>query len=459
MSANAAIDFFDRNCNSFLDHLNQFLRFESISAQSAHADDMAACAKWISRQLTDAGLRARIVPSARHPVVMADTGPLAAPDTPTLLFYGHYDVQPVGDLKLWLSPPFEPTIRDGAIYARGSADDKGQLMTHLAAVRCWKETGSPWPCRIKFIIEGEEEIGSPSLPDLLRQYASDLACDYVILSDTAKLNADTPALAYATRGLVYKEITIDGPSRDLHSGQYGGAVANPANALSRILASLQDPAGRVTIPGFYDDVRPLSEWEKTHLNQAGLTDEQLLAGTGSPAPAGEPGYTSAERCTARPTFDINGLIGGYTGEGAATVIPTKATAKVSMRLVADQDPEKISQAFDRAVRAACPPSVRLAIDNHTHCAAYQAPTDSPAMKAASVALTASFGRPPVFTREGGTLPILPLFKQLLGAESVMLGFAVPDCNLHSPNEFFHVADFQRGTRCILRFLEQMVDRP
>ena len=459
MSVDAALAVFERNHAAYLESLQRFLRFESISAQSTHADDMAGCADWISRRLSDAGLTVRVVPTARHPVVIADTGPLPDSNATTLLFYGHYDVQPVGDLKLWQSPPFEPTIRDGAIYARGSADDKGQLMTHLAAVACWKETGAPWPCRIKFVIEGEEEIGSPSLPDVLRQHAADLACDYVVLSDTSKLNEQIPALAYATRGLVYKELVIDGPSHDLHSGQYGGAVANPANVLARILAALQDDSGRVTISEFYDDVRPLSDWEKVHLNQAGFTDSQLLAGTGSPAPAGEPGFTSAERCTARPTFDVNGLIGGYTGEGAATVIPTRATAKVSMRLVADQDPDKISRAFDRAVQALCPPSVRLTIGNHTHCAAYQAPTDSPGMKAAAAALTAAFGRTPVYTREGGSLPILPLFKKILGADSLMLGFCVPDCNLHSPNEFFHVADFHRGTQCILRFLSEMAQKP
>ena len=457
MSAVSAIAVFDRNQAEFLEDLETFLRFESISAQSAHAADMQACAQWVCGQLAAAGLDARVLPTARHPVVLADTGPASPPDALTLLFYGHYDVQPVGDLKLWKSPPFEPTIRDGAIYARGSADDKGQLMTHLAAMRCWRQTGQSWPVRIKFIIEGEEEIGSPNLPDVLRKHADDLACDYVVLSDTAKHDDETPALACATRGLVYKEITIEGPSHDLHSGQYGGAVANPANVLADIIASLKDDRGRVTIPGFYDDVRPLTEPEHTQLNEVGITDADLLAATGSPASAGEVGYTSAERCTARPTLDVNGLLAGYTGEGAATIIPARAVAKVSMRLVADQDYQRISQAFDQAVRSACPPTVRLSIANYSHCAPYLAPTDSPGMRAAAAALTASFGKAPVFTREGGTLPILPLFRQVLRADSIMLGFAVPDCNLHSPNEFFHVRDFENGTRCILHFLEKICE--
>ena len=457
MSVDAAIAVFDRLEAGFIEDLKTFLRFESISAQNVHAPDMDACARWICGRLAAAGLDAHVLPTERHPVVLADSGP-ANGAVPTLLFYGHYDVQPVGDPKLWQSPPFEPTLRDGALYARGSADDKGQLMTHLAAVRCWRQTGSPWPVRLKFLIEGEEEIGSPSLPEVVRARARELACNYVVLSDTAKLNADTPALAYASRGLVYKEITIEGPARDLHSGQYGGAVANPANVLARVLASLHDDAGRVTIPGFYEEVQPLSPGERERLNRVGLSDADLLAATGCPAPAGEDGFSTAQRCTARPTLDINGLHGGYTGQGAATIIPAKAAAKVSMRLVADQNPDAVSHAFDRAVRTACPPSVRVSIADHTRCAAYLAPVDSPGMKAAAAALAAAYGKPPVFTREGGTLPILPLFKEVLGADSLMLGFADPDCHLHGPNEFFRLSDFARGTRCILRFLSEIANK-
>ncbi|NLX20085.1 MAG: dipeptidase [Phycisphaerae bacterium] len=456
MSAEAAIQTFDRQQEALLFDLLAFLRFETISAQSEHATDMRACAAWICGQLDAADIEARMVDTDGHPLVVADSGPVPGnAAAPTLLFYGHYDVQPVGDLALWHSPPFEPTIRDGAIFARGSADDKGQLMTHLAAMRCWRQTGSPLPVRVKFIIEGEEEIGSRNLPLYLRNHAAELACDYLVISDTSKLDAQTPALAYATRGLVYKEIILTGPNRDLHSGQYGGAVANPANVLAAILNSLRDHQGRVTIPGFYDDVVPLTPEERQRLGTHGLSDADLVAKTGCPSPSGETGYTTAERCTARPTLDVNGLCAGYTGEGAATVIPTTATAKLSMRLVGNQNPDAISLAFDEAVRQVCPPTVKLTIRNHSHCAAYLAPTDSPGMRAAAQALADSFGRPPVLTREGGTLPILPLFKEVLGADSLMLGFSVPDCNLHSPNEFFHVADFVAGTRCILRFIERL----
>lgn len=458
MTVQPALTAFDRQRKALLDDLFAFLRFPTISAQPAHAGDMLRCAQWLAAQLESAGLAAEVVRTAGHPVVFADSGPVKE-DSPamTLLVYGHYDVQPVGDEKLWDSPPFEPTIRDGAIFARGSADDKGQVMTHVAALRCLHGAGVRLPVRIKLLIEGEEEIGSPNLPGFVREHRERLACDYVVLSDTAKHDAATPALAYSSRGLVYKQIAVEGPARDLHSGQYGGAVANPANVLAAIIASLHDEKRRVTIPGFYDDVLPLSEAERPRLTEQDPGDEELKKSTGAPAPYGEAGYSSLERRCARPTLDVNGLWSGYTGDGSATIIPARAMAKVSMRLVANQDPDRISQAFDEAVRRACPPAVRLQIATFGTCGAYVAPTDSPGMRAARQALAEAYGRPAILTREGGTLPILPLFKQVLGADSLMLGFAMPDCNLHSPNEFFHVSDFETGTRCVLHFLGRISD--
>lgn len=454
MSTKTAIQAFDDRRQAFLDDLFTFLRFPTISAQPARAGDVRACAEWIRAQLASAGLQAEVLPTAKHPAVFADSGPVDG-GGPTLLFYGHYDVQPIGDEKLWHSPPFEPTVRDGAIFCRGSADDKGQIMTHLAAMRSLHAAGLKPPVRVKFIIEGEEEIGSPNLPDLIRAQAQRLACDYVVLSDTSRFDANTPAVTYASRGLVYKQVTLNGPSKDLHSGQYGGAVANPANILATIIASLHDPERRVTIPGFYDDVLPLSEEERRSFAEQSMSDADLTAATGSPMPYGEEGYNTKERSAARPTLDVNGILSGYTGDGSATIIPSRAMAKISMRLVGNQKPERISAAFDDAVRRACPPSVKLTIDTFGTCAAYVAPMDSPGMRAARQALGEAYGRPPVLTREGGTLPILPLFKEVLGAESLMMGFAAPDCNLHSPNEFFHIRDFEIGTRCILRFLEVM----
>lgn len=456
MALASALAVFEGGREAYLADLMAFIRFETVSAQSARAEDMRRCAEWICDQLGLAGIDARVVPTAKHPAVVGDSGPVPGrPSAPILLVYGHYDVQPVGDLSLWQSPPFEPTIRDGVIYARGSADDKGQVMTHLAALRSWKETGRPLPVRVKFLIEGEEEIGSAHLAELVREHAAELACDYVVLSDTGKYSDDIPSMAYSTRGLVYKEIVLVGPARDLHSGQYGGTVANPANVLAGILASLYDGNGRVTIPGFYDDVRPLSQTERENLAQHGMTDAQLLAATGSPAPFGEPGFTTTERYGARPTLDVNGLVSGYTDEGAATILPSRAAAKLSMRLVGDQDPDKISKAFDEAVRKACPATVRMTIMTHSQCGAYLAPTDSPGMQAAIQALTDSFGRPPILTREGGSLPILPMLKRTLGADSIMLGFSSPDCNAHGPNEFFRVSEFETGVRCVLRFLSLM----
>jgi acetylornithine deacetylase/succinyl-diaminopimelate desuccinylase-like protein len=451
MTSKAARSVFEQNRDSWLSSLMTFLRFPTISTEREQTADMQTCAEWIRDQLAAAGLQAQILQTAGHPAVFADTGPV--PGAPTFLVYGHYDVQPVGDLTLWQSPPFEPTIRNGAIYARGSADDKGQVMVHLAALKCWQSTGQPWPVRIKLLIEGEEEIGSKNLPALIESNRERLACDYVLISDTAKLNADTPALTCSTRGLVYKQITVEGPTHDLHSGVYGGAVANPANILATIIASLHDERRRVTVPGFYDDVVTLSPEERRSLAEHGISDAELLDATGAEAPFGEEGFCSAERCGVRPTLDVNGMISGYTGEGSATIIPSKATAKVSMRLVADQKPEKISAAFDEAVRRAAPPAVRLHIATRSTCEAYLCPPDSPGMRAARRALADGFGREPVLSHEGGTLPILPLFKQILGADSLLMGFAMPNCNLHSPNEFFDVRDFELGVRSVLRFIE------
>ena len=459
MTVESAIQMFDGTRETYLGDLLTFLRFKTISAQPAHVPDMRACAEWLREQFSLAGLEARVVQTAGHPVVLADSGTGEAnADGPTLLVYGHYDVQPEGDSKLWDSPPFEPTIHNGTIFARGSADDKGQLMTHLAAMRCLQAVQRPPPVRVKFLIEGEEEIGSPHLPAFVESHADDLTCDYVVLSDTAKLNETTPALAYATRGLVYKEITLAGPSRDLHSGQYGGGVANPANVLAGIIASLHNDQHRVTLPGFYNDVLELTDDERVRLAKHGLSDDRLTAATGSPCPSGEVGFTTAERLGARPTLDVNGMVSGYIKDGAATIIPSGASAKISMRLVAHQDPAKISQAFDDAVRSACPPTVALTITDHASCPAYIGQTDSPGTQAAIRALTDTYGKPPVFTREGGTLPILPLFQKVLGADSIMLGFADPDCNLHSPNEFFRQSDFENGTRCVLRFLDAIAQR-
>lgn len=443
----------DDRKHEHLERLLAFLRFQTISAQSQHADDMRACAEWLAGQLNAAGVQAEILTTGGHPAVFAEAGPADA--ACTILVYGHYDVQPTGDESLWRSPPFDPTIRDGVLYARGAADDKGQLLTHLLAAEAWLTVTGALPIRVKYLIEGEEEIGSAHLHTLLETEKDRLACDYVVLSDTTKRDADTPALTCSTRGLVYKQIDVTGPARDLHSGLYGGIVANPLNTLATILASLRDAQGRITIPNFYDDVRALGRAERNALNEAGFDEAACLAETGSPALVGETGYTTLERLGVRPSLDVNGIQGGYVGEGASTVIPNRAFAKVSLRLAANQEPEKVSAAFDDAIRAACPPGVRLAIQTFSACPPYECPSDSAGARAAMAAMEQGYGIKPGVIRAGATLPILPLFRAVLGVDSLMMGFCVPDCGAHSANELFHIRDFEAGTRSTTILLAEL----
>ncbi len=455
MSTDPDARFSTRKFQRHADALKSFLSIPSISARPEHAPDMARCAAWLSERLNDVGMKSEVLATGGHPIVFADSGPpVGDAPAPTILLYGHYDVQPPGDESLWHTAPFEPAERDGRFFGRGSADNKGQLLTHLAALTSLHEAGSRPRVRIKCLYEGEEEIGSPNLPAFVRDEAARLACDAVLVTDASRLTDGRPALFYASRGLVYKEIALEGPIHDLHSGHYGGTVANPANLLAQVIASLQDGKGRVTIPGYYKDVRRLTAKQRRWLKQTAPSDDQLIEETGVRALWGESRYSSAQRCTARPTLDVNGLVAGYTGAGASTIIPARATAKVSMRLVPDQDPEAISSAFDAAVQAVCPSAVRVSVRTLSTCAAYQSPTDSPFMRAAADALAATYGHRPALAREGGTWPILPMFKQFLGADSVVTGFADPHANAHGPNEFFSLDDFERGTRTVLAFLEK-----
>ncbi len=447
------LEYLDEQRETFRGRLMELLAVPSISAQSAHNEDIRRAAELVARYLELAGLRAEIISTAGHPVVLADSGP--ADSGPTVLVYGHYDVQPEGDLSLWHSPPFEPTVRDGTVFARGAADDKGQMLTHIFAVEAWMKAMGKVPTRVKFLIEGEEEVGSKSLDAFVKANAARLACDYVAISDTPQFRAGLPAITYGTRGLVYKEIRVYGPKQNLHSGSFGGTIVNPANALATILARLRDENCRVTIPGFYDDVEEPAMEERARLRALPLDEKAYLEELGSPAAVGENGWTTTERRSVRPTLDVNGLLSGYTGEGSSTIIPSHAMAKVSMRIVPNQDPQRVSELFDAAVRAACPAGVRLEIMNHAAAPAYVAPLDSPGMKAAERAVAAAFGVKPVFMREGGTLPILALFKQVLGADCIMMGFCMPNCNAHGPNEFFHLRDFEAGMRTAAHFLQEV----
>ncbi|MCH8879238.1 MAG: dipeptidase [Planctomycetes bacterium] len=436
----------------FVDRLNTLLKIPSISTASEHVGDIRKACDFVKDQLLAAGVETVVLETAKHPAVFADTGPS---DGPTILLYGHYDVQPPGDLSLWNTEPFEPTLRDGAIFARGSADDKGQAMCHLMAVEAWLKVAKKLPCRVKVLIEGEEEIGSPNLEKLTQDNLERLACDIVVISDTSKFSADIPALTAGTKGLVYKDIRITGPKQNLHSGCFGGTVANPGNVLAKLIASMKDENNKITFPGFYDDVVPVTGKELEDIKALPFDDAQYLKDVGSPALDGERGYSTIERKGVRPTLDVNGMYGGYMEEGAMTIIPRMCGAKVSMRIVPNQDAEKISKMFDEFVRANCPDTVKVEIDTHGVAAPYATPLDLPAVKAAVAAIERGFGKKPVFIREGGTIPIMALFKKHLKAESVLMGFSDPNCNLHGPNEFFHVSDYLAGIRSSACFFSEL----
>lgn len=443
----------DANKESYLKRLFDFLRSASISTDPEKKAETRKCGEWVLKLFADAGIRAEMIDTAGHPAILADSG--SGSGKAAVLVYGHYDVQPVGDESLWKSPAFEPTVREGNIYARGSADDKGQVLAHLLAAEAWMKVAGKLPARVKFLVEGEEEIGSPNLEKLVDAQKERLSCQYVALSDTPKFNSDIPAITLSTRGLVYKEVIITGPKQNLHSGSYGGTLLNPGNALAALIASFHDANGRVTIPHFYDDVRELTAIEKEKMQKLPFDEKGYLAAMGAPSLVGEKGFTTMERRSVRPTLDINGLMGGFTGAGASTVIPAKVMAKVSMRIVPNQKRERISQLFDDYVRSKVPSDVKLEIHTHSTADPYVAQLDSPGMRAAERAMTVGFGQAPVYIREGGTLPILPMFRRVLGAESLMIGLCHPDCNAHGPNEFFAVDDFYRGIRTAAQFMHEM----
>ncbi len=442
----------DANKDAYVNRLKEFLAIQSISTDPAHAGEVRKAGVWVHKLLAGCGIKSELVDTPRHPAVIAEGGPAAGP---AVLIYGHYDVQPTGDLSLWHSKPFEPTVKDGNIVARGAADDKGQVLVHLLAAEAWMKVAGKLPAHVKFLIEGEEEISSPNLEDVIRKNKDRLACDYIALSDTSKLNAETPAITYGTKGLVYKEVICTGPKQDLHSGAFGGTVSNPGNAVAALIAAMHDADRRVAIPGFYDDVHDLSDAEKKQLMALPFDEAKYKTTLGVAELAGERGYVTQLRKWVRPTCDVNGMFGGFTGPGASTIVPAKMTVKVSMRLVPDQNPEKISAAFDKFVRDNAPPGIKVEILNHGRCGAYVANLDSPGMRAAAAAVEAAYGKKPVFMREGGSLPILPMFKQVLGADSIMMGFCDPNCNLHGPNEWLALDDFHKGIKAAAHFMDKL----
>lgn len=449
MAITTALHYLEEHKDDFVNRLFEFLRIPSISTLPENKADIDRAARWCSDLLTNAGLDAHCMATDLHPAVV---GQYHANDGPRLMLYGHYDVQPAGDRTLWKSAPFEPTVRDDAVFARGAADDKGQALANLLALECWLKGAGSLPVNVLVMLEGEEEIGSPSFATFLKTHAKDLACDDVLVSDSSQFREGMPAITYSTRGLVYMEVEVFGASRDLHSGVYGGVAPNAAAILCETLASLKDSAGRVTIPGFYDDVRPLDAWEKSNLSKLPYDTEAVRKVLGAECLEGETGFSPLERVWARPTLDINGLLSGFTGPGSATIIPSRAMAKVSMRLVPGQDPVRIQQAFRKAVETRLRGRCRYEIRDKASCAAYLAPIAGPGIQAAQEAVQAAWNCQPVLIREGGSLPILPTIKQHLGADSILIGYSLPDCPIHGPNEFFHLDHFFAGIRTAIHFL-------
>lgn len=440
------IEFIKKNEKRYVEEMIDWLKIESISSDSTKNADTRRAAEWCVEHLKRAGIEnVKLIETGGHPVVYGDW--LHAKGKPTILVYGHYDVQPVDPLNLWHTPPFEPTIKEGKIYARGTSDDKGQMLTHVFALEALMKQNGELPVNVKFFIEGEEEAGSEHTAPFVTQNADLLSCDAVAISDTAWHSRDIPTIVYALRGLCYMECTVKGPNRDLHSGVYGGKVQNPLNAMARIIAKLQDENGVVQIPGFYDDVVPLSAAEKKEFAAIGDHDRELMKELGVGALWGEKGYTSLERNWGRPSMDINGLWGGFSGEGAKTVIASHGGFKVSTRLVANQKPEKIKVQFEKFVRDVAPPGVTVEFEYHHGGEPVLVPIESPYIKAAVVAFTSAFGKKPTLVREGASIPITATFVKALKAAPVMVGFGLPDDNIHSANEKLDLDNFHKGIIC------------
>ncbi len=428
-----------------LENLFSFLRFPSISTDSAHAGDVRACGEWLLAKLSEMGLAAEIHDTPRHPVVVARNAHVAG--RRTVLIYGHYDVQPVDPLSLWTTEPFQPVIRDGKIWARGATDNKGQMMAHVMGVAKTLRESGELPVNLVFLFDGEEEIGSPNLASFLLHHCDELKCDVIAISDTGMVAPGVPTLGYGLRGIACCDVILRGPKGDLHSGLFGGAVANPAAALARLISSMHALDGTVTIEGFYDHVRPLEDWErKMWADLPGVADADFLKVTGSPGLFGEPGYTSAERTWARPTAEVNGIGGGYQGEGSKTVLPAEAFAKLSFRLVPDQTPKEIMEKVVNHLEWHCPPGVEVEVKPGHDGKPYVTDPNSKYGLAAQAALRKSFDAEPVLIREGGSIPIVQTFHDILGSDTLLLGLALSDAQVHAPNENFPVENFEAGIR-------------
>lgn len=441
--------YLEANNQRFLDELLDLLRIPSVSADSARNEDTFRCAEAVKSALLAAGCtHAEICKTKGHPIVYAER--MVDPKLPTVLTYGHYDVQPPDPLDLWTSGPFDPVVRDGKIYARGACDDKGQVMMHVKALECMVQTQS-LPCNVKFMIEGEEEVGSSNLGKFLKANKDKLKADIVLVSDTSMISMEHPSIETGLRGLAYMEVELTGPNRDLHSGVYGGAVANPITILAKMIASLHDKQNRVKVRGFYRDVVDLSPAERKALNDAPFDEAAYKRDLDVDALWGEEGYTTLERTGVRPTLELNGIWGGYTGEGAKTVLPSKACAKISMRLVPNQDSRKIARQFTRHFERIAPPGVRVKVTELHGGEPVVTPTDGKAYQAAAKAIETTFGKKPIPTRGGGSIPIVALFEKVLGLKTVLMGFGLDSDNIHSPNEHYGLLNYYKGIETIPHF--------
>ncbi|MEN9733544.1 MAG: Succinyl-diaminopimelate desuccinylase [Verrucomicrobiota bacterium] len=445
MSSQTPIEYLRSQDERHVEDLLEYARIPSVSAQSQHTEDLQKAAHWIANRCRHAGLTVDIHETPTHPIVVART-PNTDPKKPTFLVYGHYDVQPPEPFELWTSPPFEPRREGRNVYARGISDNKGQHLAHINAIEAWLQSGQPLPCNITVLIEGEEEVGSKSLLKFLPQHAKELACDAVVISDNGIPSLKHPTLTYALRGIAAIEIRVDGPDRDLHSGIFGGSLDNPAMVLCQLLGQMRDAKGRITVPGLYDDVQKLSAYERRQMAKLPSNAEKYRRFLGVPALFGEKGFTPEEQRTARPTFEINGLTSGYQGEGSKTIIPSWASAKITLRLVPDQDPKKVIAAVKKHLQKLCPKTVRLTVQHGHGGKPYLVDPSGPLAQAALRAIEAGFGREALLAREGGSIPIVSAFKEHLGADSLLIGMALPDDNPHSPNEKFSLDAYAAGMR-------------
>lgn len=444
-------NYIETNKDRLLDELLEVLRIPSVSADPAHKKDVERTAAWMAEALKKAGAdNVEICPTAGHPIVYADK--IIDKNKPTVLCYGHYDVQPADPVELWTSGPFDPVVKDGNIYARGACDDKGQVYMHIKAFEAMMKENA-LPCNVKFIIEGEEEVGSEHLGTFINDNKEKLSCDVILISDTSIIANDVPSITVGLRGLTYMEVEVTGPNRDLHSGVYGGSVANPLNTLCDMISSLIDKDGHITIEGFYDDVETVSEEERKEMSKTPFDLNEYKHDLGVNEVKGEKGYTSLERVSIRPTLDVNGIWGGYTGEGSKTVLPSKASAKISMRLVPNQESHKIAELFEKHIKKIAPPYIKVKVTHHHGGEPVVVPMDFPALQASAKAMEMTFGKKPIPTREGGSIPIVALFEKVLGAKSILMGFGLNSDNIHSPNEKFGLFNYYKGIETLPWFFK------